>query len=425
MNDKQKHIIQSDPETCEVVVIGGGPAGLACAYAAGKRKLKTVLLEKNESPGKKLLITGTGQCNITHAGSIEDFPKRFGLKEKERFVKPALLHFTNRDLYDLFAEHGVWLTENADGKLFPESRKSRDVLDLLCRLCYENHVVIETKSSVVSIVKTETGFTTKTVDREFASRAVVIAAGGQSFPSTGSSGDGFRLAAELGHSITPISPGLSPVVIKNYEFAQCSGIAIENAGIALSKKENPTKITHKTVGDVLFTHRGMSGPGILDSSRYFSKGDVLRFNWFGNEKPEQIEKLLTESIALAGKKTLKRVISQLETDIRLPERLIGVLLRTSEIPDEIQACYLEKPARKRLVCELTAKEMVIESLGNFSEAMITCGGVALSQINRNRMESRLVPNLYFSGEVLDIDGDTGGFNLQFAISSGILAGNSI
>ncbi len=397
----------------DVIIIGGGLAGLACAIRLTRpgspRSLRVLLLEKNDIPGKKLLISGTGQCNITHAGPIEDFLARYGPPEKGRFVKPALYQYPNSDLVEFFRNRGLEMIETEEGKLFPETRKSKDVLRILLDCCNDQSVRIATKSDVRSIERTESGFVVRTNELAYSAQAVVIASGGQSYPATGSSGDGYRFAAELGHTILPPAPALTPIYAPGSPLVDCSGIAISGAGITLLDSAG-RKTNRKTQRDVLLTHRGFSGPGILDFSRYLSRGDRLLFNWLGDENEERCEKRLRAALAENGSRSLKTAVF----GFGLPKRFVVALLRAIGVDPDTPGSSLEKTARRKVVAALCAFEVRIESLGGFSEAMVTRGGVALAEVNRNTLESRRVPDLYFCGEVLDIDGDTGGYNLQFA-----------
>ena len=403
----------------DVAIIGGGPAGLACAVAAGRRRLSTLLLEKNAQCGRKLLISGSRQCNLTHAGPIEDFLERYGSREKGRFVKPALFHFTNADLYDFVRKHGVPLEETDCGKVFPASRDAREILNLFLGLCRQHGVTIKTDSSVLAVEKRDDLFTIHTPQGVFAARNLVIAAGGCSYPATGSSGDGFQLAASLGHAITPTRPGLTPVYIADNDFTGCSGVSVNNVVLRIGK----TKYT--ACGDVLFTHKGVSGPGILDFSRNMNPGDTLVFNWLGDTTEETFGRQLRETLAEHGRKSIKNALHSMGGLSALPQRLIAALLTAVGISPETPSCEITRPSRGKIAKMLTNFETEIASLGGFDEAMVTVGGVSLRETDRNSMESRVVKRLHFCGEVLDIDGDTGGYNIQFAISSGFLVGDKL
>ena len=399
----------------DVVIIGGGPAGLACAIGTGRHQLSVLLLEKNAWPGRKLLISGTGQCNLTHTGPIENFLDHYGSREKGRFVKSALYHFTNSDLCDFVRKYGVSLEETSVGKVFPASRKASEVLDLFLSRCEQYGVILQTGSPVESVEKMNDQFTVRTSQSEFTARNLVIATGGCSYPATGSTGDGWRLAASLGHTIIPPRPGLTPVYLTTNDFAECSGVSVDNVGIRIGKTK------HTARGSVLFTHKGVSGPLILDFSRNMNPGDKLMFNWLGDTKAETLDGILLETFARHGRKSIK---SALRFTL-LPERLLVALLKATGILPETLACEISRAVRGKIVAMLTNFEMEIAALGSFHEAMVSVGGISLRETNRSSMESRLVQRLYFCGEVLDVDGDTGGYNIQFAVSSGFLAADKI
>ncbi|MCL2306035.1 MAG: NAD(P)/FAD-dependent oxidoreductase [Planctomycetaceae bacterium] len=399
----------------DVAILGGGPAGLACAVGAGKRRLSVLLLEKNAQPGRKLLISGTGQCNLTHAGRIENFLDRYGSREKGRFVKPALYHFTNADWCGFFRENGVALEETATGKIFPASRRASEILNLFLALCKQYGVIIQTGSPVESVEKVNDLFTIRTPQSVATARNLVIATGGCSYPATGSSGNGWRLAASLGHTIVSPKPGLTPVYWNVNDFVECSGVSVDDVGIRIGKTK------HTARGSVLFTHKGVSGPLILDFSRNMNPGDTLVFNWLGDTKAETLGGVLLDTFARHGRKSIKGALRF----TGLPERLLVALLKATGISPETPACEISRTDRGKIATMLTTFEAKIAALGGFHEAMVTVGGVSLREVDRNSMESRLVKRLYFCGEVLDIDGDTGGYNIQFAVSSGFLAADKI
>ena len=404
----------------DVIIIGGGPAGLSCALGAGQRYLSVLLLEKKEQLGRKLLISGTGQCNLTHSGPIEAFPDHYGDRKKGRFVKPALHHFTNNDLCEFVQNHGITLEETEGGKIFPASRRSRDIVELFRFQC-EKHGVAFVLNSPVKTLKKEDGlFRVQTDTDQFLSRNLVIATGGCSYPATGSMGDGYRLAAMLGHTITPVRPGLTPVIIADYRLADCSGISVAEVGITLVRATG-TKEKRTIRGPILLTHRGISGPAVLDFSRYLTPEDMLILNWLGDTTRESLNARLTQTLAENGRKTLKNTLRF----TGLPERLIMAILGANGISPDLPSCEVARSVRETITSQLTGFPLKIKSLGGFDEAMVSVGGITLSETDRSTMESRKVPSLFFCGELLDIDGDTGGYNIQFAISSGFLAATKL
>ncbi len=412
--------VQNERETFDVLIVGAGPAGfLAAMSAAGfssENSRKILILEKMPTPGRKLLIAGSGRCNLTHAGSIQDFFGRYGQKEKERFLKPALLNFTNLDLLQLLQKNGLPCVQLNDGKLFPKSERSRDVLELFLRLCMEFHVRIQCGEAVVSaeklddgrfLVLTETGKTYRT-------RNLIVSVGGKSFPATGSTGDGERFAKQFGHTLVPLRPALAPVTVSGYSFASCAGISFPDLSVSLWR--NGKKLSRHT-GDVLLTHRGLSGPGILDFSREFQRGDVLKLAFAPGLADAQFTEMLQQN-------PQREIGNLIRTAFGISGRFVSALLEQGGMNDTLKCWQISKKMRKMLLGNLTEFPFEIQSVGSFREAMVTAGGVALSEIDRQTMGSRKVPGLFFAGEVLDVDGDTGGFNLQFAFSSGVLAGKN-
>lgn len=398
----------------DVIIAGAGPAGLFCAINISPRR-RILILEKNPAPGKKFLLSGSGQCNFTHTGNISDFLKHYG--DAANFVKPALSAFTNMQLVDFFESHGVKTAARGDGKIFPAGMKAEEILSLLLKLCRENSVDIRYSSHVQKISHSGAGFTVTAGEKKLTSENLVIAAGGSSYPSTGSSGDGFRLAASLGHRITEITPALTPLFIKNYRLGELSGISVKESRITIARSSR--KIAHGE-GDILFTPKGLSGPGILDLSRYALKGDRITVS-LTDKNTQEIESLLPEAIKRDGKKSIRNILKIFD----LPERLADALLSAASVDPLKKAGEISREERNRIRELISAFPFEIEEKGGFSIAMATAGGVSRDEINRKTMESKLVKGLYFAGEVIDVDGDTGGYNIQWAFSSGRAAGLSI
>jgi len=399
----------------DVIIIGSGPAGIFAALTCAGRGLTTCLLEKKPSAGLKLLIAGTGQCNVTHAGPIGDFLNHYG--EKSRFVRPSLYGFTNSDLVAFFESRGLPLKEVNAGKIFPETLNSKDVLRVLLNECMKQKVTICYNSAVESIVHVDEGFQLSTSAGLYFTNNVIIATGGRSYPSTGSTGDGHILAQALGHSIAETAPSLTPVYIKDFFFTSCAGISLDQAMVQLYRNGKKIK---QAAGDVLFTHKGLSGPGVIDFSRYILPGDTLKLAMVDFKNTEEFEKDFLSEVSANGKKLLKNLL----TRYAIPERLIVAVFELHGIALEIKSADLDKRSRKLIVESLMELPFVIDRVGSFKEAMATRGGINLSEVNPNTMESRIVKGLYFVGEVLDVDGDTGGYNIQFACSSGVLAGKN-
>jgi hypothetical protein len=400
----------------DVVVIGAGPAGLFCALQAALPGHRVLLLEKNSDPGAKLLLSGSGQCNITHDGEIRDFLSHYGDHGKQ--VRPALFGFTNRDLIEFFRKRGLALMTEENGKVFPETHRSADVLALLMKECKERGVDLRCGEPATSVTRTAEGFEITTPIATYLSPVLVIATGGVSFPKTGSTGDGYRISAFLGQPLTEIAPALTPLLIRNYPFAALSGISFERMQFSVWRAG---KKLADHMGDVLFTHLGLSGPGILDASRDIHPDDVIKLSFVGNLKREEFVADLTQR----AEENRSWQISTILAAYPIPERLNRKLLNLSGIPDDLKCNHFSAEQRSRLITNCTQFPLIVEAPGGFSVAMVTRGGVALDGVNQKTMESKTVPNLYFAGEVLDIDGDTGGYNLQAAFSTGFLAARSI
>jgi predicted Rossmann fold flavoprotein len=398
-------------EVFDTLVIGAGPAGLVvAAIAVANNSTESVcVLERNAEPGRKLLLSGSGQCNVTHAGSISDFLNHYGGTKKGRFVKPSLFAFDNAAVVRFFEYRGVPLWERDDGKVFPKSLCADDLRQVLIAELKQGGAQLQTETVATNVRKTTDGFEVQTNRGTFLAKRLVLATGGKSYPATGSQGDGFRFAAELGHRIIPPKPALTPLMIRNYSFGNSAGFAFFSPKIDILRSG---KRVGTGQGDVLLTHRGLSGPGILNLSRDIEPNDELRIVL------KETEAFTSADSApdFSGKKTLKNALAPLG----IPDRFLLQILEMLDISPDQPASETNRETRRKIESALTGLPFIVESLGDWNEAMVTSGGVALEEVNRQTMESRLVPGLFFCGEILDIDGDTGGYNIQFALSSGFL-----
>ena len=400
-----------------VIVIGGGPAGLFTALHIGRDKT-VLLLEKNNRPGKKLLLSGSGRCNLTHTGAVDAFLEHYG--PNYRFLRTALQSFSNEDLIRFFNKRRLPTTIDKSGKIFPANGTAEAVLDILLEECRKQNVRIHSNEAVSTIDVTDDAghrFHIVTPVGEYYCRCLVIATGGKSYPGTGSSGDGFKFAKSLGHTIVTPKPALTPVYIKDYQFAAISGVSLANRTVYLYRGDKKIK-EHR--GDIGFTHKGLSGPGILDFSRYMERNDILKLAVAGRTE-EDFTRNFKEAAESHGKTSIKRFLKEFD----IPDSLIGIMLRQLDIPQEEKLANITRHNRSRLIELCCRFPFVIEKPGGFAAAMVTAGGVSLKEVSSQTMESKLIPGLYFAGEVLDIDGDTGGYNIQAAFSMGYLAARGI
>jgi predicted Rossmann fold flavoprotein len=408
----------------DLIIVGAGPSGLFCALNSMQKGKKLLILEKKNSPGHKLLISGSGQCNITHDGNIQDFLDHYG--DHGRFLRPALLGFTNRDLISFFEGLGLCISVREKGnKIFPKTKQARDVLNILIEQCNEKGVIIKCNQAVKSIARNEDGFLVGCKGGSYRSRLLVIATGGRSYPATGSCGDGYRFAGILGHRIAEIGPALTPILIKDYPFTDLAGLSFPDMNISLYRH---AKIREHS-GDILFTHEGLSGPGILDLSRYIRAKDILKLSFVPDGKRKALEEWLVDKARLDGARSLLSVLADLPrfvpSSVPLYPRLIKRMLEISGIATDLKMAQLTREERNCLIDNLTGLSLVVSDLCGYNTAMVTRGGVETMEVDPKTMQSRLVKGLYLVGEVLDVDGDTGGYNLQAAFSTGMLAARSI
>ena len=396
----------------DVIVVGTGPAGLFCA--AHLAPAKVLILEKMKLPGRKLMLAGSGQCNLTHSGDVKTFTGNYG--DHGNFVKPSLMACSNETVMDFFEHRGVPLFTNENDKVFPVSLRADDVLDALLDACDEAGVDIFYSEAVKSVAPNSGGYSVQTSLAAYQAKCVVIATGGMSYPGTGSTGDGYALAESLGHEIVPPEPSLTPVYVEDHLLWDLSGISLP-AKVSIWH-EGKKLMTRE--GDLLITRFGYSGPVILDSSRWMRAGDQLRIA-FTPLSPEEVDTILKERTAESGGKQIQNLLSGLSC----PDRLTRALVEVSGIPEGTTGGQLTSKMRTALVQNLTGFPVIIGKMGDFGVAMCTAGGVPLAEINKKTCESKIAPGVFFAGEVMDIDGDTGGYNIQAAFSTGFVVAKTI
>jgi predicted Rossmann fold flavoprotein len=403
----------AEHKSFSTIVIGGGPAGI---FAAINLPVGSVLIiEKKESLGKKLLIAGTGRCNITHEGDIADFTLKYG--SNGRFLKKALREFSNRDLVRFFTDRRLSTIIDKNGKVFPSTEKSRDVLRVLLNECAARKVEIAYNEAVVDVVKLEHGFQVKTAANTYLCQHLVLATGGCSYPTTGSTGDGYPIAERLGHSIVAPRPALTPIIVKDFVMDDLAGVSLVDVPIYLYR--DGKKINEHS-GDIGFTHKGLSGPGIIDFSRYMQVGDVVKVN-FAGINADSFRSAFMDAASSRGSSSIQQFLREYE----LPKSLVKVILQKVEVEPSSCLSNITAKTRNLIVTLFCEYPFAIERLGGFKVAMATAGGIELTEVSSKSMESKKCKGLFFAGEVLDIDGDTGGYNIQAAFSTGSLVAKSI
>lgn len=420
------------PQTAAVAVVGAGPAGLMAALFAAENGASVILLERNPEAGRKLLLTGSGRCNVTNRREMSDFiPAYYG---NGRFLYPAFRHHSNLDTIDFFTRHGVQLLEEADGKLFPASGMASDVRDTLLAACRAAGVRFRFSERVLRIEPPPSGepeaavfrlVTDQDSDGIFAS-TVILATGGLSYPATGSMGDGLRWAETWGVDVTPVRPALAPLTCSDNWVADLAGVSVDPVQVALLRHMpgEPDTQAGRAEGALLFTHRGVSGPAILRVSRNLPKvwagaAYSLDIDLLPAESREGLDVLLTKQLMRHPRRGAANALDGL-----LPASLLAEVFRLGGVDPASLAGVMPRAGRHRIGELLKHLPLNVSRPASYGEAMATAGGIARTCVNPRTMEVTKIPGLYVAGELIDIDGDTGGFNLQAAFSTGALAGSS-
>ena len=419
----------------KVVVIGGGPAGMMAAITSARQGNDVILLEKMKSCGRKLLITGKGRCNITSSLPMDKFIEN--IPENGKFLYSAFKNFTNQDIITLLKENNVNVKEERGNRIFPLSDRSLDVLQAFENEMKKNNVKIYTETEVKEI-KIKDNAVNKViylnkrsgVVEEILTEKVILATGGKSYPLTGSTGDGYKIAKEFGHIITKISGSLVPLISKNEDLQICQtmqGLSLRNISMKIVDEEKNKKI-YEDFGELLFTHFGVSGPTILSSSahilRYKNVEELLQKGKIKLQidlKPAlNEEKLNLRLLRDFEKFKNKQIINSLNE--LLPKKMIEPVIKKAKIKNEKRINEITKQERENLIRVIKCFEITISGFRPIEEAIITRGGINVKEINPKTMESKLIKGLYFAGEIIDVDAYTGGFNLQIAYSTGYTAG---
>ena len=403
----------------KVAIIGGGAAGLLAGIAAAQNGAQVTIFEKMRLPGKKIMITGKGRCNITNACEIPEFIKN--IPGNGRFLNSALHRFTNDDIVLLLESHGLQTKVERGGRIFPVSDKAKDVVDTLVKIFTEAGGKLQLDTKVIEVLAKDGQVTgVKTISGVYPADAVILAAGGASYPGTGSDGGGAKLAAKLGHKIVPLRPSLVPLESDYAYVDDLQGLSLRNVQGTLTA--DGEKIGSE-FGEMLFTHFGVSGPIILSLSNLAAKAldDGKEVELHIDLKPALSEERLDARIQRDFTQYSKKQLANGMKDL-LPQRLIPVVCDMAYLDEEKFINQISREERHRLLAALKNFCVPITSTRPLAEAIVTAGGVSVKEINPKTMESKLIRGLHFAGEVMDVDGYTGGYNLQAAFSSGHAAG---
>ena len=414
----------------KVIVIGGGPAGMMAAITAKERGNDVTIIEKMPLLGKKLLITGKGRCNITSSLYMSEFIKN--TPGNGKFLYSAFQNYTNTDIIEFLKRQGLEVKEERGNRIFPVTDKSIDVLNCFKKRIHELKIECKLNTRVEKIlIKNNEVLAIRTDKEIIQTDKIILATGGKSYPLTGSTGDGYKIAKNIGHTIVPIKPSLVPLEV--YEKEECKklqGLSLRNVGIKIIDIDRK-KVIYEDFGEMIFTHFGISGPTILSGSAHLVKYkdiDYLLRNKYINIsidlKPalneEQLDDRILRDFKEFKNKQFKHSLNKL-----LPQKMIPIIIQLSKIEENKKVNEITKEERRNLVKILKNFTITIKNFRPVEEAIITCGGINTKEINPKTMESKIIKGLYFAGEIIDVDSYTGGFNLQIAYSTGYTAGISV
>lgn len=405
----------------DIAVVGAGPAGMMAAIRAGQHGKKVILIERNDKLGKKLKITGSSRCNVTNTANLDTFIEKFG--KRGSFLRSSFVKLSNRRLISFFNAKGLKLKEEENGRVFPVSNKSTSVIKVLKEYLSKNRVEINYNTRLEKIkVKSDYFSLDLGKDNYIATKKVILATGGVSYPSTGSTGDGFNIAQKLGHKVTALKPGLVPLITSEEYVKELQGITLEN--VVLTFKYGKRKIVSET-GNLIFTHFGISGPLVLDLSSkivpLFDKNEKI--DLFIDLKPEltnfELEDRLIKEFETRSKTEFKNFMK-----LFVPNRMIPIITELLKINPKKNVNQVNRKERIAISNLIKAFSLTLTGFQPIDKAMITCGGISKKEINPQTMESKIVPGIYFAGEIIDLCAPSGGYNLQEAFSTGYLAGES-
>lgn len=403
-----------------VAVIGGGAAGMMAAIVAARSGARVTLIEKMGACGKKLRITGKGRCNVTNDCTLEEFLAN--VPSNPRFLYSALNRFSTKDTQEFFENEGVALKVERGRRVFPVSDKAEDVVRALTNACSQAGVKIEYARAKALIIKDGECRGVVTDKGDVEAEAVIIATGGKSYPRTGSDGDGYALARQAGHTVTPLLPSLVPIVSDSRICPSLQGLSLRNVSLSIVQRDSGKSI-YEDFGEMMFTHFGITGPMVLSASAHIPDISSGKYEAHINLKPALDEKTLDARILGDFSKYSNKDFANALGDL-LPQKLIPVIISLSGIDPHKKVNSVTKEERRALCDRIRCLRISLCGFRSITEAIITKGGVSVGQVNPKTMESKLCPCLYFAGEVLDLDAYTGGYNLQIAFSTGVLAGES-
>lgn len=406
-------------EKYDTIILGGGAAGLMAGVQSAKRGLRTLILEKMERPGRKLFITGKGRCNVTNCCTIEDFMQN--VLTNKRFLYSSLNGFSPYDTMGFFEELGVPLKVERGDRVFPVSDRAGDIVEALIRAAEEagcritqgeaKELLFDEENRIIGVQTADGG--------TIAAKNVIVATGGKSYPTTGSTGDGYQLAKQAGHTVTDLRPSLIPILCEEKYCRDMMGLSLKNVTLTVTNKSTEKRVFSE-LGEMLFTHFGVSGPLVLSASCHMC-GKISQYRLAIDMKPglstQQLDARILRDFEQYQNKDFINSLGLL-----LPKKMIPVVAQVSGIPFETKVNQITKVQRQNLVNAIKEFPLTPTGFRPIEEAVVTAGGVAVNEINPKTMESKLKKGLYFAGEVLDVDGYTGGFNLQIAFATGHCAG---